>query len=140
MKIIKKFCLILFLPVIFFVPDAVWTQDVPITSEAPTLVKGVMCESIQKFAPINKAIVFSIELGRVSCFTEFDPVPQKTVIYHKWYHRGTLISEKQLIINPPRWSSFSSMQLRATDKGSWQVDVTDENGKIFTTLLFSITD
>jgi len=115
-------------------------QDVSYPSEEPILVKAVMCESIQKFAPVNQAVVFSIDLDRISCFTEFDPVPVQTVIYHKWYHRGVLVSAKQFTINPPRWSSFSSMQLRDADKGPWQVEVTDKTGNLLNTLRFSITD
>jgi hypothetical protein len=120
--------------------DAVWSQDASAPSAGPTLVKAVMCESIQELTPVNQAIVFSIGLGRVSCFTEFDQVVERTVIYHKWYHRGELISAKQLSLSPPRWSSSSSMQLRARDKGPWQVDITDENNNVMYSLRFSITD
>ena len=134
-----KICFII-LAVVLVVPDVVWTQEISVPSEEPTLVKAVMCESIQKLEPGNEAIVFSIDLGRVSCFTEFDPVPKQTVIYHKWYRKGRLIAVKQLTINPPRWSSFSSIQLRETDKGPWLVDVTDKNDKLLYTLRFSITD
>lgn len=135
----RKICFFV-LAVIFFVPGAAWTQEISNSSEEPTLIKAVMCESIQKLTPANEAIVFSIDLGRVSCFTEFDPVPKQTVIYHKWHRKGRLIAVKQLTINPPRWASFSSIQLRETDKGPWLVDITDKNDKLLYTLRFSITD
>ena len=128
------------LAVVLIIPGTAWTQDISDPSEEPTLVKAVMCESIQKLTPANEAIVFSIDLGRVSCFTEFDPVPKQTVIYHKWHRKGRLIAVKQLTINPPRWASFSSIQLRETDKGPWLVDITDKNDKLLHTLRFSITD
>ena len=128
------------LAVVLVVPGTAWTEDISSPSEDPTLVKAVMCEFIQKLTPTNEAIVFSIDLGQVSCFTEFDPVPKQTVIYHKWHHKGRLIAVKQLTVNPPRWSSFSSIQLRETDKGPWLVDVTDQNDKLLYTLRFSITD
>ncbi|HSO19648.1 MAG TPA: DUF2914 domain-containing protein [Desulfosarcina sp.] len=116
-----------------------WTQEPP-AAEKPTLVRAVMCETIQEYAPVNPAMVFSIERGRISCFTEFDPVPAQTYVHHKWYRRDNLVTEKRLTINPPRWSSFTSMQLRDADKGPWRVDITDENGNIMRTLRFSITD
>lgn len=131
---------IIMLTAMFVVPDTAWVQDKAASSGELTLVEAVMSESIEKLMPVNEAVVFSIELGRVTCFTEFNPVPKQTIIYHKWYHRGRLISQKQLTVNPPRWSSFSSMQLRDTDKGPWQVDITDKNGNLFHTLRFSITD
>jgi hypothetical protein len=125
---------------VFAWPYPVASEEAPVVAEGPTLVRAVMSEAIEKFVPVNPAIVFSIDLGRISCFTEFDPVPEKTIIHHKWYRRDSLISARQLTINPPRWSSFSSMQLRDADKGPWRVEVTDENGKLIESLRFSITD
>lgn len=136
----RKICAILFLAVVLAYPHAAWCKEISSSPAAPKLVKAVMCETIEKFAPVNQAVVFSIGLGRVSCFTEFDQVVQPTVIHHRWYHKGSLISDKQFTLNPPRWSSFSSMQLRDADIGPWQVDITDENGKLISTLRFSITE
>ena len=128
------------LTVVLVLSGAARTEETPPLLEQPKLVKAVMAEGVHKFVPVNSAVVFSIELGRIYCFTEFNPVPQQTVIYHKWYHKGNQVSAKQLTINPPRWSSVSSVQLRDADKGAWQVDITDHNDKLFTTLRFSITD
>jgi hypothetical protein len=137
--IIRKFVWIFFLAVTVASPKALWCQDAR-PSDKLTLDRAVMCESIQEYAPANPAVVFSIELGRVSCFTEFDPVPEKTYIHHKWYQNDNLITEKRLTLNPPRWSSFTSVQLRESDQGPWRVEVTDENDKLMRTLRFSITD
>ncbi len=131
---------LLLLVAVFAWPYPVASEEAPFVAEGPRLVRAVMSEGIEKFVPVNPAIVFSIDLGRISCFTEFDPVPEKSIIHHKWYRKDSLISDKQLTINPPRWSSFSSMQLRDADKGPWRVEVTDENGKLIESLRFSITD
>ena len=119
-------------------PGMLLGQDAP--AEKLALVKAVMCETIQEYAPVNTAVVFSIERGRVSCFTEFDPVPEKTYIHHKWYRKDSLITVKRLTINPPRWSSFTSVQLRDADKGPWRVEITDADDTLLRTLRFSITD
>ena len=141
MKIIfKETTLFFILAVLAALPGALWAEESFDPLGEPKLSRAVMCESIQKFEPHNVAVVFSIDVGRIHCFTEFDPVPKQTVIFHKWYQSGNLVSVKQLTVNPPRWSSISSMQLRDADKGPWQVEVTDKSGKIFHTLRFSITD
>ncbi len=137
---IKKLSFNIAAVLMLMIPSNIWAQNASVSPSEPKLTKAVMCESIEKFEPVNQAVVFSIDLGRLSCFTEFDPVPKQAVIYHQWYHHGVLISKKQLTIYPPRWSSFSSMQLRETDKGPWRLDITDVNGTIFQTLRFSITD
>ncbi|MCD4787302.1 MAG: DUF2914 domain-containing protein, partial [Desulfobacterales bacterium] len=109
-------------------------------SKKLTLVRAVMCEGIQDFKPWNQAVVFSITIGKVSCFTSFDPVPETTYIYHNWYYRESLSKRMKLFLQPPIWSTFSSIQFREADKGLWRVEITDPEGNIFHVLRFSITD
>jgi hypothetical protein len=104
------------------------------------LDQAVMCEDIKEYAPHNAAIVFSSAIGKVCCFTAFDPVPEKTYVLHKWFHKDKLTSQKKLTLKPPRWSTFSSIQLREADKGPWRVEVVDPEGKAFRILRFSILD
>ncbi len=104
------------------------------------LTKAVMCEALEGYTPRYPAVVFSVSRQRVFCFTAFDPVPQKTVIYHKWYRRDVLTATVKLQLNPPRWNTFSNMQLRESDKGPWQVKISDADGKVIRTLRYSITD
>ena len=124
---------------LLILPLTAESQDVPL-ADVPTLVKAVICESIKEYNPVYPAVVFSIGMGRVSCFTEFDPVPRQTYVHHKWYRNDHLITVKRLTINPPHWSSFTSVQLRDADKGPWRVEITDEMDNLMHTLRFSITD
>jgi Protein of unknown function (DUF2914) len=105
-----------------------------------TLDRAVMCEGITDFAPQNPAVVFSIKIGKVFCYTSFDPVPEKTFIYHKWFHRDSPSTNKRLTLQPPRWATYSTIQLRETDKGPWRIEISDQNGKLLSILRFSITD
>ena len=105
-----------------------------------TLAQAVMCEEIDGLTPENQAIVFSIAIGRVSCFTSFDPVPEDTYVYHSWFFRDKLSKKIKLSLQPPRWSTFSSIQLREADQGPWRVEITDRNGRLLRLLRFSITD
>ena len=105
-----------------------------------TLVEAVMCEGIESFQPVNASVVFSIAQGEVFCYSRFDPVLTKTDIFHKWYKRDKLIFTMKLKLSPPKWSSFSRIQIRDADKGPWRVEIQDEKGKILETLRFSMTD
>ena len=104
------------------------------------LVDAVMCEDIKSGAPQDPTTVFSIERRTAVCFTAFDPVPQQTVIYHSWFHRDTPSAKIKLTLKPPRWSSYSSIQLRAEDIGPWRVEITDSQGNIYHVLRFSVTE
>ena len=105
-----------------------------------SLGEAVMCEGIKDYAPVNRAIVFSLEIGKVYCFSSFDHVPQETVIYHNWYRNDRLITTKRLSLQRPQWSTFSSIQLREADKGPWRLVIKDKTKKVLRIVKFSITE
>lgn len=106
-----------------------------------TLVRALMCEGISDFEPENETIVFAATLGQAACFTAFDPVPEKTEIYHHWFRRDQQPDAKfKLTLKPPKWSTFSQIRLGPSDIGPWRVDITDVDGKILHTLRFSVTE
>ena len=104
------------------------------------IFQALMCEDVLTNAPRNPTIVFSIAQKKAVCYTSFDQVPQKSVIYHNWFHRDVPSAKIRLILNPPRWATFSSIQLRKTDIGPWRVEITDEKGGVLGVLRFSVTD
>jgi len=118
-------------------------EESPLTSETQkelTLKVAAMCEEIKNRVPYNPGVAFSSGLGSVICFTDFDPVIEKTFIYHKYYFMDELSSKIKLTLNPPRWATFSRIQLRETDKGPWRVEIVDAEDNILSILRFSITD
>lgn len=117
-------------------------QALPAAAASPqlTLVSAAVCESVKELSPQYPAIVFSITAGKVSCFSFFDPVPQKTSIYHNWYYRDKLTTKIKLALKPPSWSTYSTIQLRESDIGPWRVEITDQKGKTFKVLRFSVTE
>lgn len=107
---------------------------------SPTLKKAVMCESVQDGLPVDQTIVFDVAKRSAYCWSDFDPVTDDSVIYHKWYRNGELISSFKLAVHPPRWAVYSSLRLRHADVGPWSLDITDENGNILKTIRFSISE
>jgi hypothetical protein len=110
------------------------------SADKPTLVQATMCASLKEGSPCDPGAVFPVNQGKVLCFSSFDPVPRKTFIFHSWFHRDVLITRQKLTLNPPRWSTYSTIQLREADKGPWRVEITDQDERILETLRFSITD
>jgi len=123
---------------LFFLP----VQGGNATTQEAEIILGqaVICESIENYKPINSAVVFSIARGEVFCFSEFDTVRVKTHIFHKWFKQDKLIFTMRLTLTPPKWSSFSKIQLRDEDRGPWRVEIHDPDGTILKTLRFSISD
>jgi hypothetical protein len=120
--------------------SAVAGDDAKAAKSRITLVQAVMCEDIQGTAPQNPTTVFSIERRRAICFTSFDPVQKKTVIYHRWLHRDRPSAKIKLTLKPPRWSAYSSIQFRVEDIGPWRVEIIDARGNVLDILRFSITE
>jgi hypothetical protein len=133
-----KTVLLLFLPLglLMLLPFSAGSQS----GNVIELVEAVMCEEIKDHIPQDLTTVFSIERRTAVCFTAFDPVPQQAVIYHRWFHRDTPSARVKLTLKPPRWSTYSSIQLRAEDIGPWRVEITDAQGNIFHVLRFSVTE
>lgn len=108
--------------------------------EKPVLVRAVMCEKIMDHRPVNPSIIFSVSLGKAHCYNYFDPVPEQTVVYHKWFRDNQLIANIILSLSPPRWSTFSTIHLRGVDKGPWRVEIYSQDNTLLKTLMFSITE
>jgi hypothetical protein len=111
-----------------------------VAADKLTLTSAVMSEDVQERQPLYEGVVFSIGIGKVFCYTLFDPVPEKTVITHNWYNRDNLSTKIKLPLQPPRWTTYSAIQLRESDKGPWRVEITDSEGQILQILRFSVTD
>ena len=129
----------------FLFPDSATTQSDDAEASKTSagkivLVQAVMCEDMRELVPRNPTTVFSIERRKAICFTSFDPVPEKAIIYHQWFHRDQNSAKIQLTLKPPRWSTYSSIQFRAEDIGPWRVEIIDSQGHILDELRFSITD
>jgi hypothetical protein len=104
------------------------------------LTRAVMCESLKGYEPENTAVVFSIDVGKISCFTSFDRIGATTAALHKWYRRDELVTTKRLTLKPPSWSTYSSIQLREADKGPWHVEIYDDDNNLLDILQFSVTE
>jgi hypothetical protein len=118
------------------IPNGVGLADQP----RMVLADAVVCEGIANFRPVNPAVVFSVTQGEVFCFSEFDPVYEKTAIFHNWYKKDKLIFSMRLVLSVPKWSSFSRVQMRDADTGPWRVEIRDEDNNILKTLRFSMSD
>lgn len=122
---------------------AAQTGDTPSPSaaEKPLILgEATVSELVKNGIPFNSAVAFSISLDRIYCFTDFVEVGAKTVIYHNWYYRNEKRTSVKLALRPPRWATFSSITLRDSEKGPWQVEITTENGEVLKILRFSVID
>lgn len=105
-----------------------------------SLIQALICEDMKDGIPTNPAVAFSISAGKIYCYTLFDQIPEDTVVYHHWFFRDKPSARIRLTLKSPRWSTYSSIQLREADKGPWRVEISDAGGRVLKTLRFSVTD
>ncbi len=127
---------IIILAVFFLVclPAAAFSKD------GLRLTAAYMCEQISEAGPENRAVVFSASEGKIFCFCYFEFVPVKATVFHVWYHRDRLVAKRRLVLEPPSWKIYSTMQLRETDKGPWRVEILGADNKRLDVVRFSVTD
>jgi hypothetical protein len=125
-------------------PGLSTAEDDPIEPQSGVtelqLKSAVMCEEIVANLPRHETIIFSISKKNAVCYTSFENVPDKTFIFHNWYHQDIPAAKIKLALFPPRWSTFSSIKIRRSDIGPWRVEITDADDVLLRTLRFSITE
>jgi hypothetical protein len=131
---------VLFWLLLAVVPTLAFAEKESVSPPKIQLVQAVMCEFIENYEPKNIAVVFSMNGGRVSCYTSFTELVNTTYVDHRWYRRDELVTSKRLTLKPPSWSTYSSIQLREADKGPWRVEVWGAEGQLIKTLRFSVSD
>jgi hypothetical protein len=105
-----------------------------------SLVQALVCEDMKDGIPSNPAVTFSILTGKIYCYTLFDQIAEDTAVYHHWFFRDKPSARIRLSLKHPRWSTYSSIQLREADRGPWRVEISDAGGRVLKTLRFSVTD
>ena len=142
MKVRHNARVLLCLPFIFlvFYTEAFPEEKAPPEPDKLTLTEAFMCEDVKDQVPYNPGVVFSSAAEKVHCFSTFDPVPRNTFVYHSWFFRDTLVTKIKLSVRSPRWSTYSRIQLRDSDKGPWRVEIRDRTEKLLRVLRFSVTE
>ena len=116
------------------------TESHELSAKPYVMTSSIMCEKVSGGQPVNPAVVFSASGKKVYCLSHFTDVRSKEYIFHNWFRRDVSVAKIKLLLQSPKWSTFSSMPMRETEKGPWRVEVTGENGEILSVLRFSIVD
>jgi len=95
------------------------------------------CGTIDSGRPVGRSVVFPSAQGTLYCYSDFVHVAAAEQITHRWFYRDREVAQFKLTIQPPRWSSYSSLKLPAGSAGPWRVDVTGPDGIHYGTARFS---
>lgn len=100
----------------------------------------VMTNGIEKREPINSAVVFDKDVGRVYCYTEIETDKYPTEVTHIWIYDKNIEAEIKLPVKSPKWRTFSSKAILDNWSGDWKVEVYSEKGKLIDSIDFKINE
>lgn len=109
--------------------------------EAPALTVSVaaICKDVVDREPVDSGNSFTVDVGKLYCFTKIMGAESPTHVTHVWYFDGTERARVDLAVNAASWRTFSSKVIQAHELGAWRVDVLDADGKVLKSLDFEVT-
>ena len=109
--------------------------------EAPELTVSVaaICKDVVDREPVDSGNSFTVDVGKLYCFTKIMGAESPTHVTHVWYFDGTERARVELAVNSDSWRTFSSKIIQAHELGAWRVDVLDADGNVLKSLDFEVT-
>ena len=99
---------------------------------------AAICKAVVNRAPQDSGASFPAEVGKLYCFTRIVGGAEGTVVKHAWYREDKEMVVVELKVGGSNWRTWSSKNIDPSWKGAWKVDVQDAEGKVLTTLNFTI--
>lgn len=103
-----------------------------------TVSRATFCEDIEEREPVNSAESFPATIEQVYCFAEIQGAEPNTTVKHIWYYEGEKVAEIDMVINGPRWRTYSYKTITPDMKGKWGVEITDSESRVLKPLSMEI--
>ena len=100
--------------------------------------QAAVATGVENRTPMGVSESFSPDVGMVFAFTRISGVKEDSHIKHLWFYGEKLMAEIKLPVKPPSWRTYSSKRILPGWTGPWRVEVTDQNGKVLSTLRFTV--
>lgn len=99
---------------------------------------AAICKAVADRAPQEAGTTFPADVGKLYCFTKIVGGAEGTVIKHVWSFGDQEMSSVELKVGADTWRTWSSKAIEPSQKGAWKVEVKDAEGKVLSTLNFTI--
>ncbi len=100
--------------------------------------RAVITSNVENREPVDNlnATAVSLDLNKVFFFTEVSGLANQTIT-HRWSLDGQVQAEVTLNIGSNRWRTYSSKNLFAGLRGSWLVEVIDQQNRVLSSATFT---
>jgi hypothetical protein len=100
---------------------------------------AAICKDVVDHEPVGSGNSFTVNVGKLYCFTKITGAESPTHVTHVWLYDGTERARVELPVNSASWRTFSSKIIQEHELGAWRVDVLDAEGNVLKTLDFEVT-
>ncbi len=116
--------------------DGMWVA--PIEQEV-TVMKAVVCSSIENREPVGTSSSFSKDVGRVYCYSKLElAAGTSETVRHVWKHNDKTISTVELTVKGPAYRTRSYKTITSRMTGDWTVEIQNSQGDVLDTIAFTI--
>jgi len=104
-------------------------QDRLVAEEGFKVNTIAICRDVIDRTPVESAIEFGKEVGKLYCFTAISNPGAPAEITHVWSHNGEeMVKYKLSVGTSPNWRTWSSKMILPELTGAWNVIVLDPTG------------
>ena len=100
---------------------------------------AAICKDVVDHEPVGSGNSFTVNVGKLYCFTKITGAESPTHVTHVWLYDGTERARVELPVNSASWRTFSSKIIQEHELGAWRVDVLDAEGNVLKRLDFEVT-
>lgn len=117
---------------------AVCAQTEPAAQQAASAIKvekAVTAASVADREPVGETSAFDNATTKVYVWTRITAEQVPVTIKHVYYHEGKMVREIPLSVKSSPYRVWSAKNVVP---GNWKVDVTDEDGNVLASLVFTV--
>ncbi len=107
-------------------------------SEGPTISRDAVAQSVENREPVGMSETFPASVESLVYFTEVKDIRETMTLTHVWSHKGQVMAEISLKVEPPSWRTWSSKRILPEWTGEWKVEVKSADGTVLASKSFTI--
>lgn len=105
---------------------------------AVKVVEAVITTGLSDHAPIDSVQTYSAGVKRLYCYTRLTGAQEGSFITHVWYRGKAEMGRMQLPVKGSEWRTWSTKAFLPSWTGKWRVEVLDAEGKLLSTVSFTL--
>lgn len=105
---------------------------------ATKVVEAVITTGVSDQVPIDSVQTYPAGVKRLYCYTRLTGAQEGSFITHVWYRGKGEMGRMRLPVKGSEWRTWSTKAFLPSWRGKWRVEVLDAQGKLLSTVSFTL--